>query len=86
MEWAGLRTDALNEVGAAREQGRRVVLRAAALWVHCNRGDTATNSRVVRHTPFPRHWVLRFTREALSFRGSPSWASARSPTMTSFST
>lgn len=37
MEWAGLRTDALNEVGAAREQGRRVVLRAADLWVHCNR-------------------------------------------------
>jgi len=36
VEWAGLDAEALPEVGTAREQGRRVRLHAADLWVRRN--------------------------------------------------
>jgi hypothetical protein len=35
-EWAGLHPDALTVVGAVRDRGQRVVLRAANVWAHPN--------------------------------------------------
>src|SRR5262245_20247856 len=36
VEWARLRPDSLPVVGAVQERGRRILLRAAGIWVHPN--------------------------------------------------
>jgi hypothetical protein len=40
VDWAGLRPDAMAVTGAAREQGRRLILRAARVWVRPNTPGT----------------------------------------------
>jgi hypothetical protein len=37
VEWGGLRADSLPPLGAVRERGVRIPLRAADIWVHPNR-------------------------------------------------
>jgi hypothetical protein len=51
IEWAGLRPETLPIVGAVRERGQRLHLRAAKVWVHVN--VPRSRDRLVERPPFP---------------------------------
>lgn len=50
IEWAGLNPEALPVVGAAREQGRRIPLQSADVWVHAN--ESGSRERLTGGAPF----------------------------------
>lgn len=49
-QWAGLNPDEIPVIGAGRDQGRRIALHAADVWVH--RNQTGSLDRLVAGPPF----------------------------------